>query len=211
MGLVRVPRETLNYGQAERNFAAAVRALPSAVVADSTLILGVVGVIGTISGTVAGAVIAARSTASVERRKDEREASADAVALRGAARLVWLDIAATDAELEWAARRQRWHPSIAKLPRGARETYRDRLAVSIGTGEEWETVAYAMAALAKFRATTCEIWTEPHDLDLDHGTVASIIELRQLLIAAAAVLRPIAGLPEERPAPHPSAGSERYT
>jgi hypothetical protein len=42
-------------------------------VADTTLILGIAGILGTIGGTVAGAWISARATMSVERRREAAE------------------------------------------------------------------------------------------------------------------------------------------
>jgi hypothetical protein len=103
-------------------------------VADTTLILGIAGVLGTLGGSVSGAAIAARATAGVERRSGERQAEADAAALKGAARLVWIDLAVADANLAWAALRRRWDPAKVQTPTEAWEAYRDRLALGITDG-----------------------------------------------------------------------------
>ena len=108
-------------------------------VADSTLIVGLVGVGGTLLGASTGAMIAARAALRVERRREERTERQEAAKLRAAARLVWLDLAQCDTSLLWAEKRGRWSPAKVPLPLDAWEQHRDRLAVEITDQSSWAT------------------------------------------------------------------------
>jgi hypothetical protein len=165
--------------------------------ADATVLVSFVGVVGTIAGTAVGAVIAARSTTAVERKREarlEREASS---ALQGAARLVWLDIALVEANLLWAVNAKEWHPAKVRLPMDAWERHREQLSVAITDPGAWNTIAVAMAGLAHLRGSVGEAWTEPRTLP--PGMIDAFVEARRLSLAAASALRPYAALPPEAP------------
>jgi hypothetical protein len=163
--------------------------------ADTTLLLGVAGVAGTIAGTATGAIIAAQSTAALDRRREARAHQEEDAMFRGAARLVWLDLAMADGNLAWAALRKRWHPAKVRLPMDAWERHRERLAVRITDPEAWHTVAIGMSALTHLRETTEALWHEQGELPPE--TVSSIAEVRTLIVAAGDVLRPLADLPPD--------------
>lgn len=163
--------------------------------ADTTLI---VGVAGTLAGAATGAFISARATIAVDARRAHREQQEEAIALRGAARLVWLDLAVADSNLGWAASGGTWHPTIVRLPMDAWERHRERLAAGITDPADWDIVANGMAALAHFSALSSD-WSEPRQLRQE--TVVAIAEVRAVVLGAAEVLRPIAGMaPQDRAA-----------
>lgn len=165
--------------------------------ADTALLLGLAGVGGTIIGTGLGATIAARSTFAVERRREQRAERGEAAALRAAARLVWLDFAQCDASLAWAGARRRWSAGEVPLPMEAWDEHRDRLALGISEPSAWETVANAVAALARLRLAM----GAHRPTELSQGLVESVQEAHALVLIAAAVLAPIAEVPGLRPAP----------
>jgi hypothetical protein len=160
-------------------------------VSDTAVAVGIIGVAGTLAGTVAGALVSAFATGKIERRRERRADEERAAAFRGAARLVWLDVAMTDSDLDWAASRRQWHPDKVRMPMDAWDRYRDRLALGMN-GREWEEVAVAMAALAKYRASAQAFWQDRRDLSPE--LVGRTVELRQLLIAAASTPRAHADL-----------------
>lgn len=161
--------------------------------ADTTLIVGLVGVGGTLLGAGTGATIAARAALRVERRREERAERQEAAKLRAAARLVWLDLAQCDTSLLWAEKRSRWSPAKVPLPMDTWEQHRDRLAVEITDPSSWATVSDAMAVLVRIRTAMAD--HPPGDTTLSPGVVASVREARTLVLAAAAVLAPIGGVP----------------
>jgi hypothetical protein len=111
-------------------------------VADTALILGIAAVVGTLGGSVSGAVIGARAVMGVERRKDERADQADAVALAGAARLVRLDLLVADANLSGAVRDKRWDRAYVQFPMDAWESGREAWPSASRTacnGRRWHT------------------------------------------------------------------------
>lgn len=167
--------------------------------ADTTLILALAGVGGTIAGTALGAAIAARATLVVERRREQRAERDDDAKLRAAARLVWLDLAQADASLAWAALRGRWSPSKVRLPMEAWLEHRERLAVGIADPQGWRVIAEAMAALAHL-----EVGARAHlagDGELPPGIVESIKEVRAAVLRAAEIIAPIAGVAGLQPSP----------
>jgi hypothetical protein len=119
--------------------------------ADTALILGIVGVAGTITGTMAGALIGARSTAAIERRREIREQEENDAVFRAAARLLWLDLMRCTGSLRTALRTQRWAPEY-QLPTDAWESYRDPLAVGLSDNLEWGYVAIAMEGIYRLQA-----------------------------------------------------------
>jgi hypothetical protein len=164
------------------------------------LILGVAGVAGTIIGTGLGATVAARSAFAVERRREQRTEQEDAVKLRAAARLVWLDLAQAESNLAWSVMRNTWSRGKVRLPMDAWEQNRERLAIGIDDREAWTTIANAMGALTHARAVLGSQLSDAEELP--PGVAESLAEARALALRAAAVLAPIAGVHGLQPAPH---------
>jgi len=81
----------------------------------------------------------ARATLASARRVDEREARSDAAALRGAARLVWLDLALCDTNLEWAIASRQWPGAEAMVPMHAWDEHAERLAAGIASSRQLTT------------------------------------------------------------------------
>lgn len=162
--------------------------------ADSTLILGLAGVAGTILGTGLGAGIAARTAVTVERHREEREQRVEAHHLRAAARLVWLDLAQADANLAWCVARNRWTPTKGRIPLQAWEQHRDRLALGITSAATWTTIAESMAVLSH-TATTLEASLNPGELP--PGVVDSLAEARHAAVTAAGALAVLAGMDDQ--------------
>jgi hypothetical protein len=79
------------------------------------------------------------------------------------------------------------------LPIEAWERYRDRLALGIIDTNQWTVVAEAIGSLMHFRLTTEGSLTEPGVLAAP--LVVSVNELRAKILAAAAVLGPLASMP----------------
>lgn len=155
--------------------------------ADTALILGIAGVVGTLGGSVSGAVIGARAVTGVERRKEERADKADAVALASAARLVRLDLLVADANLSGAVRDKRWDRAYVEIPMDAWESGRERLAFGITDRMQWEgTRDRALTSL------DAKMPREP--LDLSEGTVAMINDAVQMIRAGTEVLSGLAGV-----------------
>ncbi len=161
--------------------------------ADTTLILGIVGVAGTVGGATAGAFIGARTTKTVEERRHERIEREQAAQLRAAARLIWIDLAQVDGNLDWAALRSRWDPALVGLPIDAWEEHRSQLALGVADPDQWKVIAEAVSALMHFRRTTAVKWSQP--LDLEAEDVANIKAMRLLVLRAATAISPLAGMP----------------
>jgi hypothetical protein len=147
--------------------------------ADTALILGLAGVVGTITGTAIGAIIGARSTAAMEQRREARHHREGEERLQAAARLVWLDLATADGNLSWAALRKRWHPAGVRLPSDAWERERGRLSIGIADSAAWETVATTMAALNHIKELSAATWTGQSELSSE--AVDSINDVRRLI------------------------------
>jgi hypothetical protein len=169
-------------------------------VSDAALILGVAGLVGTITGTGLGAAIAARSASAVELRREQRADLDDEAKLRAAARLVWLDLAQVETNLAWAAMRNRWSRGKVRLPMDAWEQHRERLALGIDDRERWTTIAEAMAVLTHTRATLTSQLGDSGELP--PGVAESLNEARALVLRAAEALAPMAGVHGLQPAPH---------
>lgn len=166
--------------------------------ADTTWILGVVGVVGTIAGTATGALIAARASSAVEERREQRAAIAEKAADRAAARLVWLEFAQVDANLAWAGERRRWSAAKVRLPMEEWDRHRDRLSIAIADPASWHALAVAMAGLTQLRGLVDKTLDGPEERPIDSGIVESFEATRKLVLIAAEVVRPLADLPQER-------------
>lgn len=136
-------------------------------------------------------MIGARATLASARRQEERDEHAEKIALRGAARLVWMDLAICDSNLEWAATRRRWSGAAEMIPITAWESHANLLAAGIEDGQRWEAVVNAMAALEQLHMRMDARWAG----ELNDAIVHSLTDARQHVLKAAAVLREDAGLP----------------
>jgi hypothetical protein len=79
---------------------------------DSTTIVGIAGVLGTLAGTGRGAW----TTNQVAKRREQREEKAEAKKGRAAARMIRLDVVRSAATLNWMLGNDVWDPEKAYLP-----------------------------------------------------------------------------------------------
>lgn len=122
-----------------------------------------------------------------------REEATKRSELTAAARLVWLDLALTEANLLWAATRQTWDPVRVELPTESWERHRDKLALAITDPADWHSLATAILCVTRLRDVANAQYPQGGQIG---RLVESIGEARQLVVEAAAVAQRVGGLPD---------------
>ena len=156
--------------------------------ADTAVLIALVGVGGTLAGTSLGALINARSSSRLEDRREQAEAATRWREGRAAARVIRMELLIASANLNMMLEHNTWSPlSDSPFPVEGWRGHRAQLALALDDAEAWNSIEVAMTAVVRLGAMVDTVERGP----LSSENKASLEGLSEYLVHAEERLEPL--------------------